>query len=199
MVTITVKISVSQKVPVHKMQSLQEFVGIFLGTDLEEKITIEREASASYFSYAATGRRVFATPAEIAPAITAFTMNMAQVADALIEVVRRENEAVTVAVSEAVAQEPVSKVITINGEPATEKQIEGMNQKIDADKVSVRMSNILERENIFYLGTLAQQRFGAADHHWGVGRTSLKVLRGLLEPYDLELEMKIEGWAPEQA
>ncbi|MEE2644075.1 MAG: DNA-directed RNA polymerase subunit alpha [Myxococcota bacterium] len=75
---------------------------------------------------------------------------------------------------------------------------ENLYRSVDELELSVRSANCLQNANIRYVGELVQKTEAEMLKTKNFGRKSLRELKDILEGMNLSLNMKLEGWSPEQ-
>ena len=75
---------------------------------------------------------------------------------------------------------------------------ENLYRSVDELELSVRSANCLQNANIRYVGELVQKTEAEMLKTKNFGRKSLRELKDILEGMSLSLNMKLEGWSPEQ-
>lgn len=81
-----------------------------------------------------------------------------------------------------------------------EKKTEEMNpiflRQIDDLELTVRSTNCLKSEHVFFIGDLVQCSEGDLLKTPNLGRKSLNEIKGILDSRGLSLSMKVESWPP---
>lgn len=91
----------------------------------------------------------------------------------------------------------VDASITLNGQPATARQVEGLNLRVD--NLSRRTANILGHESLEYLAQVVTWTDEALLMVPNFARRSLNDLKQVLGLYGLTTQMTVTGWTPPKA